>query len=288
MNAIEMIDAAADFVAARWPTQPRVGIILGSGLGHFSAHISADERIAYCDIPHFPRTTALAHSGHLVCGRLGGVPVVAMEGRCHGYEGYSLAEITLPVRVMHRLGIEVLIVSNACGGMNPRYAQGDIMVIDDHINLMFGSPLVGRHVDAWGERFPDMSRPYDSALVERALEIARQENFAAHRGVYVGVKGPNLETRAEYRFFRAIGGDVVGMSTVPEVIVAAQLGLRVLGLATVTNVCLPDALGTATGNGIVAVAETAEPKLRKIVCSIVSDFAATSDSCVNGAVAQTV
>src|SRR5262249_17825954 len=153
--------------------------------GHFAAHIVADERIAYSDIPHFPRTTALAHSGHLVCGQLSGVPVIAMEGRCHGDEGYSLAEITLPVRVMHRLGIEVLMVLNASGGMNPRYAQGDIVVIDDHINLMFGSPLVGPHFDAWRERFPDMSRPYDSALASRALEIARCENFAAHRGVYV-------------------------------------------------------------------------------------------------------
>lgn len=285
MNAIELVEVAAEFVAARWATRPRVGIILGSGLGHFAERITADERIAYGDIPHFPRTTALAHRGHLVCGHLCGVPVIAMEGRCHGYEGYSLAEITLPVRVMHRLGIEVLIVSNASGGMNPRYAQGDIVVIDDHINLMFGSPLVGPHVDAWGERFPDLSRPYDAALVERALRIARLENFTAHRGVYVGVKGPNLETRAEYRFFRAIGGDVVGMSTVPEVIVAAQLGLRVLGLATVTNVCLPDALGTATGNGIVEVAEAAEPKLRKIVLGIVGDMAATSGHCTTAEIA---
>ena len=203
-----------------------------------------------------------------------------MEGRCHAYEGYSQAEITLPVRVMHALGVQLLIVSNASGGMNPRYRQGDIVVIDDHINLTYASPLVGPHDNALGPRFPDMSRPYDAALADRAMEIARRENFPAHRGIYVGVKGPNLETRAEYRLYRQIGGDVIGMSTVPEVIVAAQLGLRVLGLATVTNVCLPDALGHATASGIVEAAEGAEPKLRKIVLGIVSDVAKSDQNLV--------
>jgi len=268
----DAIAAAANTVAARWSAAPRLGIILGSGLGHFAEQIEAAACITYEDIPHFPRSTALAHRGQLVCGTLLGTPVIAMEGRCHAYEGYSFAEITLPVRVMHELGVEVLIVSNASGGMNPRYRKGDIVVIEDQINLMFDSPLVGPHYDAWGARFPDMSAPYDRVLSAEALSIARRENFAAHRGVYIGVKGPNLETRAEYRFFRSIGGDVVGMSTVPEVIVAHQLGMRVLGLATVTNVCLPDALSRATAHEIVDAAEGAEPKLRKIVMGIVANL----------------
>jgi purine-nucleoside phosphorylase len=271
-----MIAEATKAIQSRWSGTPRVGIILGSGLGHFAEQITAEACLPYHEIPHFPHCTALAHRGRLVCGTLAGTTVVAMEGRCHAYEGYSLAEITLPVRVMHALGVEMLIVSNASGGMNPRYRKGDIVVIEDHINLMFHSPLIGPHDDAWGARFPDLSHPYDAALAARAMEIARVENFAAHRGTYVGVKGPNLETRAEYRFFRAIGGDVVGMSTVPEVTVAAQLGLRVLGLATVTNVCLPDALGTATAHEIVDAAEGAEPKLRKIVQAIVGEYAPRS------------
>jgi purine-nucleoside phosphorylase len=272
MTHVERIAEAARKIAAQWSETPRVGIILGSGLGGFAEQITADVSIPYAEIPHFARSTALGHKGRLVCGTLEGMSVIAMEGRCHCYEGYSLAEITLPVRVMHALGIELLIVSNASGGMNPRHRRGDIVVIEDHINLMFSSPLTGPHEGSFGERFPDMSRPYDPALVELALRIARRENFAAHRGVYIGVKGPNLETRAEYRFLRRIGGDVVGMSTVPEVIVAAQLGLRVLGLATVTNVCLPDALGRATAHEIVDAAEGAEPKLRKIVRGVVRNI----------------
>ncbi len=272
------VAVAASVVAARWSGTPRVGIILGSGLGQFVEQIDAEVCISYEDVPHFPRSTALAHRGQFVCGNLHGVPVIAMEGRCHAYEGYSFAEITLPVRVMHALGIQTLIVSNASGGMNPRYCKGDIVVIDDHINLMFGGPLAGPHYEAWGARFPDMSSPYDRALSDAALAIARQEDFAAHRGVYVAVKGPNLETRAEYRFLRLLGADVVGMSTVPEVIVAHQLGLRILGLATVTNVCLPDALPRASAHEIVDAAEGAEPKLRRIIRGIINHVARSSAS----------
>jgi len=191
-----------------------------------------------------------------------------MEGRFHAYEGYGYGQITFPVRVMKALGAELLIVSNACGGMNPQYAQGDIMVIEDHINLMSGNPLIGINDDELGPRFPDMCAPYDSALIDRALEIARRENIVAHKGVYVAVTGPNLETRAEYRFLRTIGADVVGMSTVPEVIVAVHAGMRVLGLSIVTDMCLPDALKPANIDEIIATAAEAEPKLSKIVLGV--------------------
>jgi purine-nucleoside phosphorylase len=201
---------------------------------------------------------------------LGGVGVVAMEGRFHGYEGSDLAQVTLPVRVMKALGAELLIVTNACGGMNPNFAAGDIMLIDDHINLMGGNPLVGINNDQLGPRFPDMARPYDPGLIERALEIARRENFSAHKGVFVAVLGPNLETRAEYRFLRMIGADAVGMSTVPEVIVAVHCGMRVLGCSIVSDMCLPDALNPVNVADIIATANAAEPKLRKIILGILA------------------
>jgi purine-nucleoside phosphorylase len=244
---------------------------LGTGLGSVAGHIHAEATIDYASIPHFPRSTAIGHTGQLVCGHLDGAAIVAMEGRFHAYEGYSFAQITFPVRVMRALGAELLIVSNACGGMNPQFTQGDIMVIEDHINLMNGNPLFGVNDDRLGPRFPDMIAPYDRKLIDRALEIARQENFAAHKGVYVAVAGPNLETRAEYRFLRLIGADVVGMSTVPEVLVAVHAGMRVLGLSIVTDMCLPDALKPVDIEEILATAARAEPKLRKIVLGIVKE-----------------
>jgi purine-nucleoside phosphorylase len=266
----QQIEQSAAAIRRHYPQSPRVGIILGTGLGAVAAAIESRATISYAELPHFPSSTSIGHAGQLVCGTLLGVPVVAMEGRFHGYEGFSLEQITFPVRVMKALGAETLIVSNACGGMNPLYRAGDIMVIDDHINLMGGNPLIGPNDDRLGPRFPDMYRPYDFELIEQALEIARLENFAAHRGVYVGVLGPNLETRAEYRFLRAIGADVVGMSTVPEVIVAVHCGLRVLGLSIVTDLCLPDALKPVEISEILATAAAAEPKLTKIVLGIVS------------------
>jgi purine-nucleoside phosphorylase len=264
------IEEAAGTIRARWSNRPRVGIILGTGLGGLAAQIGTEARLGYEAIPHFPRSTAIGHAGQLVCGKLEGVRVVAMEGRFHAYEGYSQRQITFPVRVMKALGAEMLIVSNACGGMNPQYAQGDIMVIEDHINLMGDNPLVGVNDDSLGPRFPDMIAPYDQELIGAALEIARQANFVAHKGVYAAVTGPNLETRAEYRFLRTIGADVVGMSTVPEVIVAVHGGLRVLGLSIVTDMCLPDALKPANIDEILAAAAKAEPKLRKIVLGIIA------------------
>jgi len=266
------INEAVDAVRKRWSGRPRVGVILGTGLGSVAGEIQPEATLDYTAIPHFPQATAISHAGQLVCGRLGGQTIVAMEGRFHAYEGYTHRQITFPVRVMRALGCEVLLASNACGGMNPHYARGDIVVIVDHINLMNGNPLVGPNDERLGPRFPDMSCPYDPALVESALAVARREDFAAHKGIYAAVTGPNLETRAEYRFLRAIGADVVGMSTVPEVIVAVHAGMRVLGLSVVTDLCLPDALQPTGIDEILAVAAQAEPKLRKIVLGVLANL----------------
>ncbi len=265
---VQQVEAAASLIRQRWQHIPRMGIILGTGLGNFAREIDAEAVIPYHDIPHFPKSTAVGHAGQLVCGRLRGLPVITMEGRFHTYEGYPTWQITLPVRVMHALGAGLLVVSNAAGAVNPHYCTGDVMAIEDHINLMGSNPLIGPTNDTLGARFPDMSLPYDFDLIERAQLIARQEDFVCHRGVYVALSGPNYETRAEYRFLHKIGGDVIGMSTVPEVIVAHQQGLRVLALSTVTNVCLPDALGETDGDEVVAAASSAERKLRAIVLGI--------------------
>lgn len=265
LDLYEKIEEATATIRSRWNHAPRVGIILGTGLGGLAAEIERPAFIEYEQVPHFPRSTSVGHAGRLVCGWLEELPVVAMEGRFHAYEGYSLKQITFPVRVMRALGVDLLIVSNACGGMNPQYRAGDIVVIEDHINLLSDNPLVGINDERLGPRFPDMSQPYDVALIEQALHIGRREDFACHRGVYVAVTGPNLETRAEYRFLRRIGADVVGMSTVPETIVAVHAGLRVLGLSIVTDMCLPDALRPANIDEILATAAAAEPNLRKIV-----------------------
>ncbi|HVU89691.1 MAG TPA: purine-nucleoside phosphorylase [Pirellulales bacterium] len=265
LHLAAQIAEAATYIRTQWQGTAQAGVILGTGLGGLAREIESPVTIPYDAIPHFPRSTAISHAGQLVCGKLGGASVVAMEGRFHAYEGYSQQQLTFPVRVMKALGADTLIVSNACGGMNPFYRRGDIMVIDDHINLLGDNPLIGVNDEALGPRFPDMSCPYDPALIECALEIARLENFTAHRGVYVAVTGPNLETRAEYRFLRTIGADVVGMSTVPEVIVAVHASMRVLGLSVITDMCFPDALEPANIDMILAAAAESEPKLRAIV-----------------------
>ena len=275
LDQFDKITEACATISGRWPHKPAVALILGSGLGAAAAALTDAVTIPYESIPHFAKSTAHGHTGQLVCGLLAGVPVVVMEGRMHAYEGYPLAQITFPVRVLARLGAGLLIVTNACGGLNPQFRTGDIMVIDDHINLMNDNPLVGINDDRLGPRFPDMSAPYTPDLIDRALEVARRENFVAHRGVYVAVTGPNLETRAEYRFLRTIGADVVGMSTVPEVIVAVHAGLRVLGLSVITDMCLPDHLEVATVENILAVARSAEPKLRAIITAAVRDASNT-------------
>ena len=272
LNLAKKINEAAEAVRARWQPTPRAGIVLGTGLGSLARQVTEEAVLKYEAIPHFPRSTALGHAGQLVCGTLAGLPVVTMEGRFHAYEGYSLEQITLPIRVMKMLGIELLIISNASGGLNPKYASGDIVVIDDHINLMADNPLIGFNIDSLGPRFPDMSCPYDPEVADLALAIARRENFAAHRGVYIALSGPNYETRAEYRFLRGIGGDVVGMSTVPEIIVAVHAGIRVLALSTVTNMCRPDALQPTDGQQVVSIASAVEPKLRTLVHGVLSEL----------------
>ncbi len=270
LELYEQIEEAAAAIRAKWDVQPHAGIILGTGLGSLVENIQVEATLDYEEIPNFLRSTADSHAGRLVCGQLEGLPVMAMEGRFHMYEGYPLKHITLPVRVMKRMGAEMLVVSNACGGMNPFFKCGDLMVIEDHINLMGDNPLIGINDDRLGTRFPDMCEPYDQGLIERAMEVARKENVVAHKGVFAAVSGPNLETRAEYRFLRAIGADAVGMSTVPEVIVAAHCGLRAVGFSIVTDMCLPDALEPVDVDRIIATANAAEPNLRKLVMGVLA------------------
>jgi purine-nucleoside phosphorylase len=263
------ISAAARVVEARFGVRPHIALILGTGLGGLADAISVGASIGYEDIPQFPLSTVESHAGRLLCGTLGGKTVVAMQGRFHRYEGYSLQQVTFPVRVLRALGAEILIVSNACGGMRPDWAPGDVMAINDHINLLGDSPLAGPNDDTLGPRFPDMSAPYDAGLRELAHAVARGRGITLREGVYVAVPGPNLETRAEYRWLRGIGADVVGMSTVPEVIVAVHGGMRVLGLSIITDQCIPETLEPATLEKILAVAAVAEPKLTAVVTDVV-------------------
>ena len=264
---------AIDAIYQQWDGSPRAGLILGSGLGQLCDAIDVEATIDYATVPHFARTTAMGHVGRILCGNLESVPVIAMNGRSHFYEGHSMEQVTFPTRVMAAMGINLLIVTNAAGGLNRQYECGDVMVIEDHINLMFSNPLRGINDDSLGPRFPDLSQPYDFELIDRALAVAAQQQVAAHRGVYAAVAGPNYETRAEYRFLHRLGADVVGMSTVPEVIVAAHAGIRVLGLSSVTNVCNPDSLERADGEAVLAASRQAEPSVRKIVCGILQEEA---------------
>jgi purine-nucleoside phosphorylase len=253
---------------------PAVALILGTGLGQLADRIDAAHVMSYDDIPHFPQSTVESHHGRLIAGRLNGVPVLALQGRFHLYEGYNARQVTFPVRVLGTLGVETLLISNAAGGMNPRYRRADLMLIVDHINLQHANPLVGPNVDAWGPRFPDMSEPYDVDLRALAEEVALDEKIRLHQGVYLAVTGPNLETKAEYRFMRQIGGDVVGMSTVPEVIVARHMGLRVMAVSVITDECFPDALEPVVMEDIFAAAATAEPRLTRLVAGVVGRLGA--------------
>jgi purine-nucleoside phosphorylase len=264
------IAEAVGAIRGRTAAAPGIGIILGTGLGGLAERIEVETSIPYGEIPHFPLSTVESHSGRLLFGTLGGKPVVAMQGRFHRYEGYTLQQVTFPVRVMRALGVETLIVSNACGGMNPLWAPGELMLMADHINLLGESPLTGPNDDALGPRFPDMSQPYDRALQHLAREVALEQRIPLRSGVYVAVPGPNLETRAEYRMLRAMGADVVGMSTVPEVIVARHGGMRVLGISIITDACLPDALEEADIATIIATAGRAEPNLTRLVEGVVA------------------
>lgn len=261
----ERIAAATAAVRRQFSDAADVGIILGTGLGSLAREIQPAFTIPYAGLPGFPLSTVESHEGRLLCGRLAGKTVVAMQGRFHRYEGYSLQEVTFPVRVLKALGATTLIVSNACGGMHPLWNPGELMLISDHINLLGDNPLVGTNDDSLGPRFPDMSEPYDPGLRGVARQVAADNRIVLREGVYVAVTGPSLETRSEYRMLRALGADVVGMSTVPEVIVAVHAGMRVLGLSIITDKCLPDALQPATVEQIIAVANRAEPHLTALV-----------------------
>ncbi|MFO0806567.1 MAG: purine-nucleoside phosphorylase [Gemmataceae bacterium] len=268
----DQIQDAVAVIRTKWAKTPKVGIILGTGLGNLTEDIAADAVFPYESIPHMPRSTVQSHKGQLVCGTLEGQTVVAMEGRFHFYEGYTLQQVTFPVRVMKALGCEVLIVSNACGGMNPQFGKGDLMLIEDHINLLGDNPLIGPNDDRLGDRFPDMCHPYDRDLLKLGRTVAMNEKIVCHQGVFVAVAGPNLETRAEYRFLRAIGADTVGMSTVPEVIVGVHSKLRIMGISVITDLCLPDALEPVSLPDIIATANEAEKRMRVLVKGVVKSL----------------
>ncbi|PYP76488.1 MAG: purine-nucleoside phosphorylase [Gemmatimonadetes bacterium] len=265
LHRLETVNAAAEVVRARFAGVPDVAIVLGTGLGGLAREIDVAATVEYADIPGFPLSTVESHAGRLLCGTLGGKTVVAMQGRFHRYEGYTLQQVTFPVRVLRALGAETLFVSNACGGMRAEWSPGDLMLIADHINLLGDNPLVGENDDRLGVRFPDMSAPYDAELRALAHAVAAEQGTVLREGVYVAVTGPNLETRAEYRMLRTIGADVVGMSTVPEVIVAVQGGMRVLGLSIITDQCIPETLVPAELATIIATAGRAEPRLTALV-----------------------
>jgi purine-nucleoside phosphorylase len=264
----DRVQAAAEVVRGRSGLTPEVGLILGTGLGGLAREIAVEAEVNYADIPGFPLSTVESHAGRLLLGRLANRPVVAMQGRFHRYEGYDLQQVTFPVRVMHALGAGTLIVSNACGGMNPLWAPGDLVLLSDHINLLGDNPLVGPNDERLGPRFPDMSAPYDPELRGLARAAALELGIVLREGVYVAVPGPNLETRAEYRMLRAIGADVVGMSTVPEVIVANHQGMRAVGISIITDQCLPDALEPADIGRIIETAGRAEPALTRLVTTL--------------------
>jgi purine-nucleoside phosphorylase len=268
LHTLERIRESADVVRARFPHVPDVAIILGTGLGGLASRIESPIAVEYGDIPGFPLSTVESHHGRLLCGTLSGKTVVAMQGRFHRYEGYSLQQVTFPVRVLRELGARTLVVSNACGGMHPLWNAGDLMLIADHINLLGDNPLIGPNDDRLGPRFPDMSEPYDPSLRALARDAASALRIVLREGVYVAVTGPNLETRAEYRMLRAMGADVVGMSTVPEVIVAVHGGMRVLGVSILTDMCLPDHLEPASLEKILAVAGRAEPNLTALIAGV--------------------
>lgn len=263
------VEAAAEVVRHRSNLRPNLGVILGTGLGRLAEEIDVEVSIPYDEIPSFPVSTVESHVGRLLIGRLKGIPVFAMQGRFHLYEGYTARQVTFPVRVMGVLGVQTLLISNAAGGMNPIYRKGDLMLFTDHINLQPDNPLVGPNVDEWGPRFPDMSEPYDAELRRIAEERALAQGIKLQQGVYVAVVGPNLETRAEYRFLRTIGADVVGMSTVPETIAARHMGMRVMAISVVTDECFPDALQPVSLEDVLAAAGKAEPRLAKLMISVV-------------------
>jgi purine-nucleoside phosphorylase len=274
LHTLENVEASAAAIQSRFAVTPDVAIILGTGLGGLAGRIESAVAIDYADIPNFPLSTVESHAGRLLCGTLSGKNVVAMQGRFHRYEGYTLQQASFPVRVLRALGARTLIVSNVSGGMVPTWNAGDLMLISDHINLLGDNPLVGPNDDRLGPRFPDMSEPYDRELRAMARDVARAEGIALREGVYLALSGPSLETRAEYRMLRTLGADVVGMSTVPEVIIAVHAGMRVLGLSIITDMCIPEMLEPVDVARIIATAGQTEPKLTALVSGVVRRLAA--------------
>lgn len=275
-NFNSRIESASAFIRDAWNRSPRFGIILGTGAGQLAEQIDAEQIFPYSQIPHFPRSTAIGHKGQLVCGKLAGADVIAMEGRFHLYEGYDVDQATLPIHVMHRLGVEILFVSNASGGINPKFASGEIMLIDSHLDFMYRSTLPMNAPVTQG-RPTQLSDAYDPALIRQALQCARKHQFPLHQGVYAAVLGPNYETRAEYRFLKTVGADVVGMSTVPEVAVAARYNMRVLGMSIISNVAKPDVLASTSGQEVVDAAAVAAPHLKSIVINAIQSSAIQSN-----------
>lgn len=268
-NLINKINESLKVIREYSNEEYPIGIILGTGLGGLVKEIEVQHQINYEQIPHFPISTVESHHGRLILGKVNGKNVVVMQGRFHFYEGYSMQEITYPVRLMKFLGVKTLLISNACGCMNREYRKGDLMIIEDHINLLGDNPLIGKNEDELGPRFPDMSEPYSKELINLAENIAQEKNIKVHKGVYVAVSGPNLETRAEYKFLREIGADVVGMSSIPENIVANHMGLKVFGMSIITDECFPENLKPVVIEEIIEAANQAEPKMTSIFVELI-------------------
>lgn len=268
----EKLQETLDYISKHITKTPEIGIVLGTGLGRLVDEIDQEKSLPYNFIPNFPISTVESHFGKLIFGTIGNKQVVAMQGRFHFYEGYNMQEITFPIRVMKLLGVKTLFISNASGAVNLDYQNGDLMILDDHINLQGGNPLIGPNIAEMGPRFPDMSRPYDKELNDKAAKIAKENGYRAHTGVYIGVQGPNLETRAEYRMMRILGADVVGMSTVPEVIVARHMDLRVCAISVITDIGDPDNLHPISIDDVIAVANEAEPKLTHLLSTLIKEL----------------
>lgn len=264
------IKETCNFIRAQIDLEPKIGIILGTGLGGLVEEIAINSELSYKDIPNFPVSTVESHEGKLIFGKIAGKNVIVMQGRFHFYEGYSMKEITFPIRVMKELGADLLLISNASGGMNPHFSKGDLMILDDHINLLGSNPLIGPNLDEYGPRFPDMSEPYSKRLIALAENVALENQIKIHKGTFVAVPGPNLETKAEYRFLRMCGADSVGMSTIPEDIVAVHMGMEVLGISVITDECFPDALQPTNVDEIIKAANEAEPKLTLIMKEVIA------------------
>ena len=262
----------AEFIRGKMKTQPKVGIVLGTGLGNLATQITDRTEIPYQEIPDFPVSTVEGHSGKLILGKLGGVDILAMQGRFHFYEGYDMKTVTYPIRVMHELGIKTLFLSNAAGGMNPNFEIGELMIINDHINMFPEHPLRGRNEEKWGPRFPDMHEVYTASLIKKAKQIAKENNIRVMEGVYVGTQGPTFETPAEYVYFRNVGGDAVGMSTVPEAIVAHHMGMQVFGMSIITDLGVPGKIVEVSHEEVQEIGNAQQPKMTLIMTKLIQSL----------------